>query len=79
MLEMVTSLADLNPGQMAVVRNLKEDGSDSLRLLEMGLLPGTEIRFIRKAPFGGPLEVEIRGFRLSLRRREASAIAVELR
>lgn len=69
----------MRPGQRGIVSRVMEKGTDSLRLLEMGLLPGTELTFVRKAPFGGPMEVEIRGFRLSLRKCEAAGIGVELR
>ena len=49
-----------------------------LRLMELGILPGTLIRFVRRAPMGDPLELEVRGFHLSLRAAEASAIGVSL-
>jgi ferrous iron transport protein A len=41
------------------------------KLLSMGLTPGIEINVLRKAPFGGPMELNLRGFSLSLRRNEA--------
>ncbi len=60
-------------------RVLRVDGTDgvSLRLMEMGLTPGVEVRFIATAPLGDPLEYELRGYRLSLRRSEASRVEVE--
>ncbi|MCD8481961.1 MAG: ferrous iron transport protein A [Verrucomicrobia bacterium] len=48
------------------------------RLMEMGVLPGTRIRFVRQAPLGDPVEIEIRGYHLSLRRAEAAEILVEV-
>ena len=53
-------------------------GSDdvSLRLLEMGLTPGVEVSVVGAAPWGGPLELEVRGYHLSLRRTEAARVAV---
>ena len=48
----------------------------SLRLLEMGLLPDTEVSVVRRAPLGDPLEIEVLGYRLLLRRSEASCVAV---
>lgn len=47
------------------------------RLLEMGVLPGTEVTLVRRAPLGDPLELRLRGYALSLRRDEADAIVVE--
>ena len=48
------------------------------RLREMGLLPGTRVKFLRWAPLGDPLEIELRGYKLSLRRHEAELIEVAL-
>jgi len=47
------------------------------RLLELGFLPGVELRVLRVAPLGDPLDIEIRSCRFSIRRAEAEAIAVE--
>jgi Fe2+ transport system protein FeoA len=43
----------------------------------MGLLPGTRLTLVRTAPLGDPLEIEIRGYRLSLRRTEAEVLLVD--
>lgn len=55
------------------------DGDDPLvqRLLEMGLLEGEEIEVVGFAPLGGPLEIRLRDYRLSLRRQEAARISVQ--
>jgi Fe2+ transport system protein FeoA len=47
------------------------------RLMEMGLLPGTEVVVLGRAPLGDPLRVKVRGYLLSLRDNEASSITVE--
>ena len=47
------------------------------RLLTMGLTPGTEIRVTRLAPLGDPVEVEVRGYSLSLRKDEAEVLQVQ--
>jgi ferrous iron transport protein A len=47
------------------------------KLLAMGLTPGTSIQVTRVAPMGDPVEIKVRGFNLSLRRDEASALQVE--
>ncbi len=46
------------------------------RLRELGLLPGTVVQLIRRAPLGDPLEISVRGSLLSLRRSEAELILV---
>ena len=71
-------LSDLNPGAMAKVIAFTGDLERTKRLREMGLLPGTKVRFVRWAPLGDPLEIELRGYRLSLRRHEAELIQIEL-
>lgn len=54
------------------------DGADeiALRLLEMGLTPGVAVRVIGQAPLGDPVELEVRGYRLSLRRSEAQRVTL---
>ncbi len=49
------------------------------RLMELGITIGSEIRVIRKAPFGGPIEISVRGYRLSLRRTEARIVLIDRR
>lgn len=60
-------------------RVLQVDGTDgiSIRLLEMGLTPGTSFTLIGVAPLGDPLELEVRGYRLSLRKSEAARVRIE--
>mgnify|MGYP003383475489 CR=1 FL=1 len=48
----------------------------SPRLRELGLVPGTKIRLVRRAPFGDPIEVAVRGSRLAMRQSEAKHIRV---
>ena len=47
------------------------------RLMELGITIGSEVKVIRKAPFGGPIEISVRGYRLSLRRTEARLVTVD--
>jgi Fe2+ transport system protein FeoA len=68
----------MEPGQKGIVSSFTGEDGEQYRLMEMGLLPGTEVRFVRRAPLGGPLELEIRGFHLSLRVQEAEHIGVTL-
>jgi Fe2+ transport system protein FeoA len=49
----------------------------SRRLMEMGVLPGTEVRVVRVAPLGDPLELRLRDYSLSVRRTEAAQITVK--
>ena len=70
-------LSDLEPGTSGVIAQLP-DGIPSLtRLRELGLLPGTTVQFIRRAPMGDPVEICVRGALLSLRDTEACQIDVD--
>jgi len=70
------SLADLPLGQAAEIVSIDCDRPISRRLMEMGLLPGTEVRVVRVAPLGDPIELRVRDYALSVRRAEAARIAV---
>ena len=70
------TLAELRIGQTATVTQLAGSDSISARLLEMGLIPGTTVTLIGKAPLGDPLEFELRGYRLSLRKSEAERVSI---
>jgi len=73
---MTRSAADLAVGERARVVRIAEADDISRRLLEMGVTPGVEIRRLGAAPLGDPLEFELRGYRLSLRRKEAEHIEI---
>jgi ferrous iron transport protein A len=58
----------------AYVDEVELEGVDGERLLEMGLIPGTLIKLIRRGLFGSPIQVEVRGFMLTLRKSEAARV-----
>ncbi len=68
------SLSDLEPGQKARVAKISGSGSIKRRILDMGLVPGSEIEMERYAPLGDPVEVKLKGCHLSLRKEEAEKI-----
>ena len=70
------TLDQLPIGQSAVVAHVGGTRQVSRRLMEMGLLPGTEIETIRRAPLGDPLEIRLRGYLLSLRLADAAGVAL---
>ncbi|MCP5482422.1 MAG: ferrous iron transport protein A [Spirochaetales bacterium] len=71
------NLAALRPGTRARIVALDPARADLTRLLEMGLIPGQEIEFLRAAPLGDPLQVRVMGYELALRRCDARSISVE--
>ena len=70
----MTTLAELAVGESARVAQVEGVDEISIRLMEMGLVPGTELRLLGLAPLGDPLEIEVRGYRLSLRKSEAARV-----
>jgi ferrous iron transport protein A len=71
------TLFDLQPGDRAVVVDIDHDASIGRRLLSMGLMPGSHLRVLRRAPLGDPIMVELPGCVVCLRRRDAQSVTVE--
>jgi ferrous iron transport protein A len=68
-------LSSLLPGTAGKVTEIKASGTKA-RLMEMGLLVGTQIELVRFAPLGDPVEIKVRGYHLTLRKHEAEQILV---
>ena len=67
----------LRPGERGVIQRLSNAAPQvRQRLLELGMTKGALVELIRMAPMGDPIEVKIKGYRLSLRRMEAEAVLV---
>jgi Fe2+ transport system protein FeoA len=71
-----TTLCQLAPRQLGTIVRVQGESTLRNHLLEMGFTRGTRIEFLRRAPLGDPIDVKLRGYRLSLREREACAIVV---
>lgn len=71
-------LSKLKKDQQATVVKVGGKGAIRSRMMDMGLVPGSEISIVRVAPFGDPIEYSIKGYSLSLRKSEADNIVVEL-
>jgi ferrous iron transport protein A len=70
-------LSDLAAGAGGVIRDIPAGHDEHItRLRELGLVPGTRIRVVRRAPLGDPIEVSVRGSRLAMRRSEARHIHI---
>ena len=70
-------LSDLRPGDEGTVVSVNPESPIAQRLLDLGLLPRTRVRALRKAPLGDPTVFEFRGYRLCLRRNEADQVEIE--
>ncbi len=71
------TLAELKIGERAEIVGFT-DALLSLKLLEMGCLPGSEIEMTHLAPFGDPLAIKVSGYTLSMRKDEAATIQINL-
>lgn len=73
----IKSLVDLQIGERARITGFAP-GAKLYRqkLLAMGLTPGVDIEVLRRAPLGDPIEIKVRGYSLSLRKKECQCVAV---
>jgi len=74
----VKPLSDLKPGQRGTISKVGGSGDIRRRILDMGVVPQTEVEVERVAPLGDPIEVKVKGYHLSLRKEEAANIYVEV-
>jgi len=65
-------------GGSATVAEIKLPSASRPRLMEMGLLVGTQVELVRFAPLGDPVEIKVRGYNLTLRKHEAEQIFVRM-
>lgn len=70
-------LAELAHGERCTIIEVQGDGSFRRRLMELGLIPGTQVQRSGRAPLGDPVAYRVRGAVLSLRGRDARNILVE--
>ena len=71
------TLKDLKPGQEGIVKSIATVGAMKRRIMVMGITPGVEVKVIKAAPLGDPIEVHVRGYELSLRKEEALKIEIQ--
>ncbi|PYT00934.1 MAG: ferrous iron transport protein A [Acidobacteria bacterium] len=71
------TLAELAKGESRTVLSVRGESLVTRRLMEMGVIPGVAVRMVKSAPFGDPLEINVRGYSLALRRNEAESVELE--
>jgi ferrous iron transport protein A len=74
---MVTSMRKMGVNEQGCIRSVSASGEMGRRLRDMGLVPGTELMVVGRAPLQDPVAVRMKGFTLSLRNGEADYITVE--
>ena len=68
---------NLKENECGKVLSIDNDKSAKLRLAEMGIMPGIDIRMIKKAPFGGPVNIKINNYYITLRKEDAILIEIK--
>ncbi len=74
---MPKTLDQLQAGQTGVVAQVAGEPEIAERLMEMGLIAGTPFKVVKRAPLGDPIEIETRGYHLTIRKGEAAGIVIE--
>jgi len=73
------NLSDLEPGDTCKVTHVGGSGGERRRMMDLGIVRGSRIEVVRKAPMGDPVEFLLRGYNLTLRKEEAEVIRVEVK
>ncbi len=71
------TLKDVKVGETACVVKLHGEGATRRRIMDMGLTRGTEILVRKVAPLGDPMELNVRGYELSVRKADAEMVEVQ--
>ena len=77
MSENVRTLGMCEPGDTVKVTAIRSAGALKRRIMDMGITKGTELKVVKRAPLGDPIELTVRGYALSLRKSDADSIEVE--
>lgn len=70
-------LSQFEIGEKGVIKCVLGEGAVRRRLFDMGITPGAEVYLRKKAPFGDPIEISLRGYELTLRKAEAAQVEME--
>lgn len=76
---MKKKLDEFKIGEQGIVTMVEGEGRVRRRLFDMGITPGATIILKKKAPLGDPIEINVRGYELTLRQNEACLITLELK
>lgn len=75
---MTKTLCDFTVGERGKIVKIVGEGKIRRRLFDMGVTPQAEVVMRKKAPLGDPIEVNLRGYELTLRKVEAACVEVEV-
>lgn len=71
------TINDLQIGQSGTVTRVGGEGPLRLRFLDMGIIPGTKVSLRKVAPMGDPIQIQLRGYELTIRREDAGMIDIQ--
>ena len=71
------TMKDAKVGDLSIVANIQGSGALRRRIMDMGITRGTALKVVKVAPLGDPMEIELRDYHLSLRRKDAEMIEVQ--
>ena len=71
------TINDLKIGQSGIISAVGGEGPLRLRFLDMGLIPGTRVQLTKIAPMGDPIQIQLRGYEMSIRREDAMKLELE--
>ena len=71
-------LSEMAIGESGKIIKVTGEGAIRRRLFDMGVTPGAEVFFRKKAPLGDPIEITLRGYELTLRKAEAAHVLIEV-
>ena len=71
------TIDDLKIGQVGTIAQVGGEGALRLRFLDMGLIPGTRVTLRKVAPMGDPIQIQVRGYELTIRREDAAKITLK--
>ena len=71
------TIDDLTIGQAGTIAQVGGEGALRLRFLDMGLIPGTRVTLQKVAPMGDPIQIQVRGYELTIRREDAARITLK--
>ena len=72
------NLYEIDNNQVGIIIKLDNHPDSKLRLAEMGVMPGVNIRLVKKTPLGGPVQIKINNYYLTLRKEDALLIHLEI-
>ncbi len=71
------TIADMKISEVATITKVEGNGPLRLRLLDMGLIPNTVVKIQKIAPLGDPIQIQVRGYELTIRKEDAEKIQVK--